>query len=49
MNELVIIREGQRLTSVHGWNELIEFKDIQERYRDQYCGSPEEIIGKLLK
>ncbi len=43
------IREGEQLRKVRGWNDLVEFDEIQERYAGKYCGSPKELLGDLLK
>jgi hypothetical protein len=43
------IREGEQLRRVKGWNDLVEFNEIQERYAGKYCGSPKELLGDLLK
>jgi hypothetical protein len=43
------IKEGERLKSVRGWNELLRFDEIQELYDGQYCGSRRELLQELLK
>lgn len=43
------IREGERLKSVRGWNELVTLDEIKERYREQYCGASRTMVEELLK
>jgi len=43
------IREGERLKAVRGRNELLRFDEIDERYKGQYCGSPQGLLGDFLK
>jgi len=43
------IREGQRLKGVSIWNNLPRLDEISERYEGQYCGSPKDLLGNLVK